>query len=179
MIFEKTDFMEDLIERLVIDWGNPAINWCKNLYNKSEKEVVEIRPKGYVENFPGYDAVFLSFIELEKIIRNPDANRIWHTMLSAVAGIYLIVDRKNGLQYLGSAYGKKGIWGRWKNYVADKHGGNIKLKENIAINSKCYENYTFSILRTLPKTLTKNEVIAYENQYKEILGTRAFGLNGN
>lgn len=41
------------------------------------------------------------------------------------------------------------------------------------------ENFNFTILRTLSKTLTQAEIIDYERLYKSKLGTRAFGLNSN
>jgi hypothetical protein len=107
----------------------------------------------------------------------PEANREWHTMLSSVAGVYLIMDTESGKQYVGSAYGKRGILGRWKEYATTGHGGNVLLKKILAQDSKAAKNFQFTILRTLPKTLTNKEVINYENLYKEKLGTRAFGLN--
>jgi hypothetical protein len=41
-------------------------------------------PKGYVNNFPGFGEVVLSYDKLKKIINNKDANREWHRMLSSV-----------------------------------------------------------------------------------------------
>ena len=43
---------DDLVDRLVIDWGNNAISWHQ-WYERQEKEVIEILPKGYIGNFPG------------------------------------------------------------------------------------------------------------------------------
>jgi hypothetical protein len=94
-------------------------------------------------------------------------------------GIYLILDNTTGLQYIGSAYGSDGIWGRWKEYARTKDGGNKKLVEMVAVNPNCVENFTYSILQTLPSNLNKDEVIRYENLYKEKLGSRAHGLNLN
>ncbi|MBX3275278.1 MAG: hypothetical protein KF729_33740 [Sandaracinaceae bacterium] len=39
--------------------------------------------------------------------------------------------------------------------------------------------FQFTVLRTLPQSLTAREVIGFENLYKQKLGTRAFGLNSN
>ena len=36
----------------------------------------------------------------------------WKTALSNVKGVYIIVDTKNGKQYVGSAYGDECIWQR-------------------------------------------------------------------
>jgi hypothetical protein len=173
---KEVEGFEDYETRLVIDWGKSTRSWHQWIKSKS---VVEIRPEGKIRPFPGYLDFIVEFNELIEMINNSDANREWHTMLSSVAGVYLIVDSKTGKQYVGSAYGEKGIFGRWENYARNGHGGNDQLK-TLLRKSKTYSKYfAFSILRTLPKTLTKREVIEYENLYKTKLGTRAFGLNSN
>jgi hypothetical protein len=167
---------EDLKDRVVIDWGKSALAWHQWL---SEKEVIEILPKGYVTEFPGYLDFIITFDELVSIIENPEANREWHRMLKAVAGVYLITDTKTGKQYVGSAYGENGILGRWTEYAKNPHGENGQLKALLLVDYGYAKNFQYTILRTLPKTLTKNEVIAYEGLYKKKLGSRAFGLNSN
>lgn len=168
--------LADLKDRLVIEWGKGARNWCQNL---SKKEVIEIFPKGYNNNFPGFDKVIINYDELKKIIDYPDANREWHKMLSSVAGVYLIVDMETGMQYVGSAYGKEGILGRWKQYSKNGHGGNKLLIGILEKDSLRYKKFQYSILRTLPRTLTSSEVIEIESIYKRKLGIKAFGLNLN
>jgi len=168
---------EDLKDRVVIDWGKGALAWHQWL---SDKEIVEILPPGYVKDFPGFQDLHLTYDELVAIFSNPTANREWHRALSSVAGIYLIVDSATGAQYVGSAYGDSGILGRWFTYTKTSgHGGNIKLKEIVSESPSGPKAFRFSILRTLPKILTMAEVVRYEAQYKEKLGTRAFGLNLN
>ncbi len=167
---------EDFENRVIIEWGKSTRSWHQWL---REKEVIEILPVGYVKSFPGYLDLIITFDELIKIINNRSANKEWHQMLSAVAGIYLIVDKETGKQYVGSAYGKNGILGRWTTYAKTAHGGNAELKKLIQSREGYGRNFRFSILHTLPKTLTKNEVIAYEKLFKDKLGTRAFGLNSN
>jgi len=165
---------EDYKDRLIIDWGSATLSWHQYL---SEKEVIEILPKGYVKEFPGFLDFILSYYELKKLISNPEANREWHRMLSSVGGIYLIVDKLTGKQYVGSAYGEDGIWGRWANYAKSGHGGNELLKKLLENNQEYCDNFLYSILQTLPKHLTKNEIIQKESFFKEKLGSRAFGLN--
>ena len=48
----------------------------------------------------------------------------WETSLSANAGVYRIIDKSDYSTYIGSAYGKDGIWGRWSNYAKTGHGTN-------------------------------------------------------
>ncbi len=169
---------EDFKDRVIIDWGSSPRAWPQWL-NKRQKDVVEVLPKGYVKAFPGYLEAILKFDELVAIIKNPVANREWHRMLSAVAGVYLIVDNKTGKQYIGAAYGNDGIWGRWANYAKSFHGGKDMLKALVGDDSSYARNFTFTILHILLKTATKDEVVAWEVHYKKKLGTRAFGLNLN
>ena len=167
---------EELKNRLIIDWGSNKRTWVQYLSNK---KVIELYPEGYSRDFPGYDKVLVQFAELERIVKFPDANRSWHDMLSAVAGVYLITDTGTGQLYIGSAYGQQGIFGRWSNYVGTRHCNNTKLKELLKEHPRQYLRFRFSILRTMSQTSTKTEVIQVESLYKEKLGTRAFGLNLN
>ena len=175
---EELNLLDDLKERLIIDWGKAAIKWDQWLKD-NDKEIIEILPKGYFEKFPGFLDFTLTFNELKKIITNPDSNREWHRMLGSVAGVYLILDEFEGLQYIGSATGERGIIGRWEQYAKTFHGDNELLKKLLSKNPERYKSFRFCILQTLPRTLARKEVVAHEMKYKEKLGTRAFGLNGN
>lgn len=173
---ERLSGFGDLEDRVIIDWGLSTRSWHQWL---RDREVVEVLPAGYVKEFPGYTDFILSFNELRAIICNPVANREWHTMLSAVGGVYLIVDRSTGRQYVGSACGEGGILSRWASYAKTSHGGNKLLRALIATEQSYAERFDFTILQTLPRTATPAEVIAYEQQYKRKLGSRAHGLNSN
>lgn len=174
-IKELTEYHE-LKGRVIVNFADRT--WCQDAKNKPI-DVIQILPQGYVKDFPGYHDFILSFQELKNIIENKSSNKVWHDTLSAVAGIYLIVDQKTGLQYVGSAYGKDGILGRWKVYVQCKHGNNDRLVNLIGNNPDYVNNFRFTILQTMSKSSSKNEVIARENLFKEKLGSRAFGLNSN
>ena len=165
-----------LTNRLVIDWGKGTRSWVQWM---KPKDVIEIRPVGYVREFAGYDEVVIDYDELASIIANPDANRVWHQMLGAVAGVYLITDLVDGQQYVGSASGEGGILSRWKTYASTPHGGNVQLKALLEAHPARHRKFQFSILRTLPRTQTAKEVVAVEARYKRKLGSRAFGLNSN
>ena len=91
----------------------------------------------------------------------------------------LLKDKKEGKQYVGSAYGENGIWGRWAEYIETKHGNNDKIKELLKDDPERYKLFQFSILQVLSKAITDEEVIRIENSYKDKLLTREFGLNGN
>ncbi len=173
---ELTEF-DYLVNRLIIDWGKAAQSWYQ-WYN-NEKEVISILPHGYIGEFPGLLNFTLSFDELEMLIKNPDANRIWKNHLKSVNGIYLILDKKTGEQYIGSAYGKEGVWHRWDSYVKSHHGNNKELERLCNADKNYHKNFQFSILQTLPSNLTEKEMIYIENLYKEKLGTKVHGLNRN
>lgn len=114
--------------------------------------------------------------ELTELIRK--GNREWRARLSAVAGVYLILDAKTGKQYVGSASGAQGIWGRWSEYADNGHGENKLLKELVEANASVYPNaFTYSVLQMLPKTYAREVVLKSEHRYKKKLGSQAFGLN--
>jgi hypothetical protein len=139
---------EDLIERVIINWGNGAIKWHQGLNNL--KEVVEIQPGLHYKQFTDYFDFILDFRQLKEICTKqyPD----WKRMLSATKGIYLISDTKTGKLYVGAAYGDNGIWGRWTSYVSTKgHGGNKKLKELVGNDYEYAYNFQFSILMLFTK----------------------------
>lgn len=169
---------DDFKERLIIDWGKNAITWHQWI-NKNPKEVVEILPKGYLGQFPGLLNFTLDYIELVKLIDSPTANREWYLQLSSINGIYLILDKNTGNQYIGSAYGKDGIWQRWKEYSSNGHGGNKSLKELCLIDSEYKKYFQFTIVQSLPSNLSDKDVIVVENLYKKKFGTKIFGLNEN
>jgi len=106
-------------------------------------------------------------------------NKQWKMMLSNVYGVYLILDTITGQQYIGSAYGKEGLWGRWSNYIQTRHGGNKILIELLKEDPLRYKKFRFSILNVVPNSSLREEVIHLEQITKEKLGTRAFGLNSN
>lgn len=173
---QEIDFMSDLKDRLIISWGNTGIAWHQYLV---EKEVIEILPANYVREYPGHDDLILSFTDLKTIIDNKEANREWHRQLSSIAGVYLILDTITGSQYVGSAYGKEGILGRWTTYAKTHHGGNQQLIALLQQYPDRYNYFQYSILKTLPTALVKDDVLKYEALYKQKLGTRVFGLNSN
>jgi hypothetical protein len=169
---------EDLVDRLVIDWGNNAISWHQ-WYDRQPKEVIEILPRGFIGSFPGLLSFVLEFDEMKTLVRNPDANYEWRHHLSAVNGVYMILDNKTGHQYIGSACGNNGIWQRWCDYALNGTGGN---KELIALHQNdplYHRHFKFSVLQSLPSNLTPREIVAIEKLYKQKLGSRAHGLNKN
>ena len=92
--------------------------------------------------------------------------------------VYLIVDTKTGKKYVGSAYGDNMLLGRWRNYIANGHGGNKLLKPLDFEYIK--ENFKYSILEIFKSSVDDETIINRESFWKEVLLTRTdFGYNGN
>lgn len=188
---EKVSDFKELEERIIINWSERLFHmWfapeskVKKDRKRKQFDIIEIIPKGAIRRFPGFLDFSLTYNELKKLYDNPDVNSIWCKMLSSVAGIYSILDKETGKLYIGKAnatggVGQGGIWGRWKSYVNTGDGGNKKLIELLKSNPTRKEDFLFSILRTLPKTITDDEIVKIENIYKDKLGTRKYGYNGN
>ena len=168
---------ELLKERVIIDWNNP-VQWLQH-YN--EMPVIRI-DRGLMENnlpvFVRYEDVVLNYIQLKTIINsnNPE----WKSRLESCNCIYLILDKSNGKQYVGSTYNTKGIWGRWSEYAKTGHGDDVELKKCIDSDPKYAEkNFQWCILETLPIKILPEQAIERESLYKRKLGTRMYGYSKN
>lgn len=166
---EFDDRLSDLSERIIIDWGRSTVSWVQ----KKDKPVLEIKAPQSIGDFLSYDDVLLGYADIQKLTQHTDSNVTWVNALSTVNGVYLIRDKTTGLQYVGSAYGKGGILGRWKAYALSGHGGNKLLKALDPVN------FEFSILEICPSTMSADNVISRESRWKRVLGTKQFGLNEN
>lgn len=173
---QYTDLLKDYEGRLTIDWGSSTRMWHQK--GTTEKPIISIQADEK-KVFSGFENLILTYDELKEIISNQTVYEAWHTALSSVNAIYLIVDRQTGKQYVGSAYGKDGLLGRWSCYVNSLHGNNKLMKELICDYPEQYHHFQFSILQILPKTATDDEVIQTETLYKKKLLTIPFGLNDN
>ena len=120
---EHIDLLKDYEGRLTIDWGNSARMWHQK--GTTGKPIVAIQADEK-KVFSGFENLILTYDELKNILENQEAFDAWHTAMSAVNAVYLIADRKEGTQYVGSAYGKDGLWGRWAEYIATGGHGATK-----------------------------------------------------
>ena len=174
---EKCSGYEDLEGRIIVEWGKGVLSWHQHLRNK---EVVEVLASGdALDPFEDYLEFVLTHEDLKHLFEHPQANREWRARLQAISGVYLILASTTGDQYVGSAYGEGGVWGRWEQYARNGHGGNRLLKSLVESDLPYPEQFVYSLLQVLPKTMTSTEVIRWESRYKEKLGSRATGLNLN
>ena len=105
---------------------------------------------------------------------------IWKHKLTACNCIYVISDSKTGKLYVGSTYNLDGIWGRWKEYANTGHGGNVELIKLLGEDPNyAKDNFTWSILQTLPLKINEKEAVRIETLWKDKLGREACKLNKN
>jgi hypothetical protein len=158
--------LADYRGRLTIKWGDGYRSWVQ-LARKNEKAILEILRTASDPPFPG----FLDFCErLGNLAAVPGS---WRAALSAVAGIYLLTNPDTGKQYVGSAQGLGGFWGRWEQYAASGHGGNRRMQDIPAAD------YQASVLEVASSSAAPDVVAKMEGRWKQKLLSRKFGLNAN
>lgn len=158
--------LSDMIGRLIIDWGPGDRAWIQRA-DQQNKPIIELSKEFKEPEFPG----FLSFIKpLSSLDKLP---KTWIAALQASKGIYLLTCPKTKEQYVGSATGEGGFWGRWQDYVRTGHGGNVALK------SRNPSDYQVSILEVAGTASTDDEILNMERLWKSKLQSQKMGLNRN
>lgn len=172
----------EYIGRLLIKYAGPGVRgrsfYLENHYQ--QLEVQEILDREYSgEDFCGFDNVQHSFEVIEHIIKTQRLD--WKTALLNVKGVYLIVDKSNGMKYVGSAYGDTGLWSRWEQYIYTGHGWNMGLTDLLVEKGIDYarDNFQFSILEFYSMKTDDQYIISREQHWKGVLCTNTFGYNRN
>lgn len=171
---EPVKGFEQFEKKVVIDWVSPANAWHQ--YYNILKPVISIDEMYKLDNTPQFKSYFdviLNHAQLQIAVNDPD----WVVLLREVNCIYVICDAKNGRLYVGSTYNPNGIWGRWSQYAATGHGGDIELVDKG--ETYCKNNFSWGILEVLPLDVSAKDAITRENLWKEKLGTRICGYNNN
>lgn len=158
--------LNDLIGRLFIEWGLGDRAWIQRADHQN-KMVIELRTKFKEPDFPGYLYFMNSLSKLSSLPRS------WVSTLEASKGIYILTCPKTKEQYVGSATGINGFWGRWQNYINDGHGGNVALK------IRDLSDYQVSILEVAGSSCTVDDILEMEIRWKNKLQSREMGLNRN
>lgn len=172
----------DLIGRLKVILKRPGRAKSLKFDNHLENIVVsEILKQPYSgELFCGYENINHDFSMMENII-NTD-RKDWRAALENIKGVYLIMDKSNGMKYVGSAYGDSGIWSRWKCYIKTGHGWNDEMTKIIKKESIDYarKNFIFSLLEYRSMKADDDTIIKRETYWKDILFSREpYGYNKN
>lgn len=172
--------LEHLAGKAIIQFTKPfRASYLRDPKYLSQLLIWSLRPERMsIGDFPGFKSVLLSFQLLKTVIR--EVHPSWYAALRNVAGVYLITDKTDGRQYVGSAYGGKGVWQRWSSYARTGHGGNKDLKALLAKKgSKHAENFQFFLLEVCDLGSADEYIIGRESHWKSVLKTREFGLNSN
>lgn len=171
----KTDLLDTLQGRLVINWSNDPVNWAKSGKTAHKYPVVEIADPESVP-FPGYDRLLIDYDTLRAVSEDSRYAK-WRTALAAVQGIYLIADSTGpGRLYVGLAAGREGVLGRWNEYARNGHGGNVALVDGTRFDPR---QAHYSLLRVFGPTTPLVEIAQAEEHYKLAILTRRHGLNEN
>ena len=160
------DKLADLKGRLFIEWGPGKLAWVQYA-ERNDKVVTELRREFREPSFPGY----LNFIRPLSGFDNLPVN--WVDALRSARGVYLLTCPKTKEQYVGSAIGADGFWGRWLGYVQTGHGGNVGLK------GRDPSDYQVSILEVAGSAATDADILQMEGLWQAKLQTREMGLNRN
>lgn len=167
---EVTTYLDDLRNRLVIEWNSPR-TWKLNGTTAARYRVVELADR-QPEPFPGFDRIVLDWSQLQAVMRD-QKYVAWRTALASVVGIYLITDTRDGRQYVGKADGAERVCQRWRTYASNGHGGNVELR-NIDPTT-----FRYSLLRVFDPSSPQHLVDEAETHFKWALDSRAHGLNRN
>ena len=160
------DKLSDMTGRLFIDWGRGALAWVQYA-DRHDKPVSELRIAFQEPDFPG----FLNFVlPLSRLNNLPGG---WIAALRSCRGIYLLTCPKTKEQYVGSASGDQGLWGRWQDYISNWDAGNIGLK------SRERSDYQVSILEVAGSAATSDDIFRMEGRWQIKLQSFEMGLNRN
>jgi len=159
---KKDNRLADYVGHLVVDWGTGFRAWVQRAVSK-DKNILEIRREVKEEPFPGFPQFCW---DIDQITAVPLS---WQAVLKAVKGVYLLVCKETGQQYVGSAKGEESLWGRFLQY-SNGHGGNVELKR------RGKKGYQVSVLEIVN---SDHRIEQVEEAWKQKLMSRQFGLNRN
>jgi hypothetical protein len=161
----RDESWEGYEDRLVIDWGKGFLSWKQWAHRSTPKLVVEIADQHEMP-FPGWRSFQCDADELAIL---PSG---WRGALAANRGIYLLLDLDDhGKPYIGSAKGSENLLGRLLGYADGGTNGNRGLTKG--------HRYRVSILEVVGTGDSESTIEKIENQWKDKLGTRLYGLNKN
>ena len=160
----RSDFYDHWRGKLIVNWPPPERSWWRRAH-RNEFPLSAVLDENILDaEIDKWDEIELTWGELRVLPRRlKDALSQWR-------GIYYIFDTYDGKGYVGSAYGKDNLFGRWRDYAASGHGGNRLLRKREP------KNFRFTILQLVAQDMVKDEVIQLESCWKNRLHTREFGL---
>jgi hypothetical protein len=162
------DFYARWKGKLVMDWPRPERSWWRWARSNVIPIHAVLEESALDKAMPEWDKIDLTWKELA-VLPKP-----WRVELSRWRGIYFIFDDYDRKGYVGSAYGRDNLLGRWRNYESNGHGGNRLLR------LRNPNSFRFTILQRVSPDMDADDVIRLEASWKTRLHARApFGLNDN
>ena len=155
--------------RLYIDWGGGPSGkraWVQKA-EAQDKAITELHLDAVEQPFPGLMALALPLSSIA------DAPPGWAEPLATNKGVYLLTCPRDGSLYVGSAVGDAGFWGRWAEYRANSHGGNV------ALIGREPSDFIVSVLEVAGSAASDRDILAAEAVWKRKLQSRELGLNRN
>lgn len=159
------DALEDYVERLSIVWGPGTRAWVQAA-GRQPKPIRAIRDM-QDPPFPGFSQFC---VDIDLI---PGLYSSWQERLREVKGVYVLVDKDTGAQYVGSAKGEESLLARFMAYAQTGHGGNVELRRRKGAR------YQVGVLEIVNLALPDRRIEEIEAWWKRKLLTREFGLNRN
>src|SRR4029077_14595363 len=104
-------------EKLSIEWGPGTRAW----HQRADRQAKALRALSDREDppFPGFSQFCVDIAQV------PGLYGSWQQLLREVKGLYLLVDKDTGKQYVGSAKGEESLLARFMAYAQTGHGGNV------------------------------------------------------
>jgi hypothetical protein len=161
-----TDFYARWKSKLVVGWPRPERSWWRRAHRNVIPVVAVLEDSALDAAMPEWERIDLSWDELAVLPTR------WQAALSQWRAVYFIFDEADGKGYVGSAYGRDNVLGRWRNYAARGHGGNKLLRKRDP------KSFRFTILQRVSPDMEHDDVIRLEETWKDRLHTRwPHGLN--
>jgi hypothetical protein len=155
--------LEEYCGHLLIQWGKAYRAWVQRA-DKQDKMLLEFRREVVDPPFPGFSRFRWDISEIAAIPLT------WQAVFKSVKGVYLLVCKETGKQYVGSAKGEESLWGRFLSYATTGHGGNVELRR------RGKKSYQVSVLEIVNSDV---DIESLEAAWKHRLLSRTFGLNEN
>ncbi len=166
-VCQLVDALKEYCGRLYVHWGDTpqSMRAWKQLASNRNKPIVELRLTDREDAFPGIGLV-RRLSDIEAMVPT------WKERLTEAKGVYLLVCPRTGKQYIGSASSEDGgFLGRWRNYVATCHGGNLGMRKHGATD------WVVTIVEIVGSAATRDDIHVREELWKSKLLTKEFGLN--
>jgi len=153
---------------LIIDWPRPERAWWRRAHRYPFNVRSILEESRLLPEMPAWNEIDFTWEDLRGL---PSS---WQSILAQWRGIYLISDSSTRRGYVGAAYGRDNLLGRWLNYSRTGHGGNVWLRRVDPAHLR------FTILQRVSPDLDPDEVLPLEASWKHRLHTRyPSGLNDN